>query len=288
MLVPPPNLRCCNMSADFNRWVSEARAVPVEREIERRGIKLNGSGRERVGPCPKCGGDDRFSINTAKGVWNCRGCDVGGDIIKLVEHLDGVDFVAACTTLTGTPPPKANGKDRAAAPKEIVVAEFPYHDEGGNVIFATERVEYQNPDSTFVLKDGKHKKIFRQKRPDPARPDRWIYNVDGCRVLPYRLKELIEGIANGGPVFIVEGEPKADLLATWGVIATCNAGGAKKWKVEHSAFLKDADVILIPDHDGVGWEHANSVGASLTGIAKRIRILVLSKLRPKGDVKDWV
>src|SRR6516225_2390925 len=165
------------MSVAFDRWVSEARAVAIEREIERRGIKLNGNGRERVGPCPKCGGDDRFSINTTKGVWNCRGCDVGGDVIRLVEHLDGVDFVAACTTLTGTPPPKANGKDRAAALKEIVVAEFPYHDEDGNVIFATERVEYQNPDGIFVLKDGKHKKIFRQKRPDPVRSSRWIYNV---------------------------------------------------------------------------------------------------------------
>ena len=25
----------------------------------------------------------------------------GGDVIKLVEHLDGCDFITACTTLTG-------------------------------------------------------------------------------------------------------------------------------------------------------------------------------------------
>ena len=74
------------MSLDaFNTWADKARAVPIEREIERRGILLRGSV-DRCGPCPKCGGDDRFSINTDKQVFNCRGCNVGGDVIELVEH----------------------------------------------------------------------------------------------------------------------------------------------------------------------------------------------------------
>ena len=73
-------------SAAFDNWSAKARAVRIEDEIVRRGIKLRGK-IERVGPCPKCGGEDRFSINTKKGVWNCRQCGVGGDVIKLVEHL---------------------------------------------------------------------------------------------------------------------------------------------------------------------------------------------------------
>jgi hypothetical protein len=48
------------MSAAFDAWTERARAVRIEAEIERRGIKLRG-GSERVGPCPKCGGEDRFS-----------------------------------------------------------------------------------------------------------------------------------------------------------------------------------------------------------------------------------
>jgi hypothetical protein len=88
----------------FDDWLNKARAVPIEQEIERRGIQLNGGKVERCGPCPRCGGADRFSINTRKGVWNCRGCDKGGDVIALVEHLDGVDFIAACTTLAGSRP----------------------------------------------------------------------------------------------------------------------------------------------------------------------------------------
>jgi phage/plasmid primase-like uncharacterized protein len=120
------------MNAAYELWVERARAVPIERELDRRGVQLDGK-IEKCGPCPVCGGDDRFSINVKKRVWNCRQCGVGGDVIKLVEHLDGCEFIAACTTLTGEPPPpkakKANGKDHASKTRKVVVAEYPYHDE---------------------------------------------------------------------------------------------------------------------------------------------------------------
>jgi hypothetical protein len=53
------------MSDAFDAWIARARAVPIELEVERRGIKLRGR-IDRVGPCPGCGGTDRFSINTKK------------------------------------------------------------------------------------------------------------------------------------------------------------------------------------------------------------------------------
>jgi phage/plasmid primase-like uncharacterized protein len=77
-----------------------ARATPIESEIARRQIKLRG-GVDRCGPCPVCGGTDRFSINIRKQVWYCRGCGDGGDVIKLVMHLGRVDFRQACAILTG-------------------------------------------------------------------------------------------------------------------------------------------------------------------------------------------
>jgi hypothetical protein len=46
-----------------------------------------------------CGGRDRFSINTKKQVWHCRVCQAGGDVIALVQHLDGCDFKSAVRTL---------------------------------------------------------------------------------------------------------------------------------------------------------------------------------------------
>jgi hypothetical protein len=268
-------------SAAFDNWSAKARAVKIEDEIARRGIGLRGKV-ERVGPCPTCGGIDRFSINTKKGVWNCRQCGVGGAVIKLVEHLDSVDFIGACTTLTGEPPPKATGRGNASkiTPKKIVTATFEYHDESGNVVYVIERVEHQ---SLFARKT----KAFRRRRPDPEHPGEWLWNVEGVPVVPYRLPQLIGAIAAGHPVLIAEGEGKADVFWSWNVAATCCAGGAKKWKPEHSEFLRGADVVLVPDNDDAGWQHVNIVGASLVGIAKRIRILILPGLQPKGDVIDW-
>jgi putative DNA primase/helicase len=280
----------------FEQWVEKARAVPIERELERRGITLKRVGTERVGPCPKCGGDDRFAINTKKSVFNCRGCGAKGDVIQLAQFLDGADFVTACTTLTGEPPPKANGKGNSkgngkaatARSKKVVVAEFPYHDENGDVLFAVDRIEFQKPDGSFVLKDdGRHDKVFRQHRPDLDHPGRWLPNVAGVPIVPYHLPEVLEAITAGHPVFIVEGEAKADLLWSWNVAATCCAGGAKKWKPEHSEFLRGADVVLLPDNDEAGWKHIHVVGAALVGIAKRIRVLVLPGLPQKGDIVDW-
>jgi hypothetical protein len=80
--------------------IDAAKATRIEDEVARRGIKLVGRG-ERVGPCPVCGGRDRFSINIKKQIWNCRGCAKGGDVVDLVQHLDGVDFKSAVATLGG-------------------------------------------------------------------------------------------------------------------------------------------------------------------------------------------
>jgi hypothetical protein len=56
---------------------------------------------EGAGPCPICGGRDRFSVNGHKQVWNCRGCDRGGDVIALMQHVEGLPFREAVECLTG-------------------------------------------------------------------------------------------------------------------------------------------------------------------------------------------
>jgi hypothetical protein len=86
--------------------VAAARSVRIESEIARRGIKLSTGIVERCGPCPVCGGTDRFSINVKKQVWICRKCQAGGDVIELVLHLDGLSFVEAVRLLTGHAPPQ--------------------------------------------------------------------------------------------------------------------------------------------------------------------------------------
>jgi hypothetical protein len=107
--------------------VERARSVRLEDEVARRGIKLKRvSSIERAGPCPKCGGTDRFSINTRKAVWNCRHCNHGGDVIALVIHIDGVSFSEAVERLTGQRPhaPPDKPADRPPAPTPADAADI--------------------------------------------------------------------------------------------------------------------------------------------------------------------
>jgi Toprim domain/Zinc-binding domain of primase-helicase len=82
--------------------LAQAKRVPIEAVTAARGIKLDGKGVEREGPCPICGGTDRFSINTGKQLFNCRICETGGDVIDLVCFLDDCDTATAIATLNGT------------------------------------------------------------------------------------------------------------------------------------------------------------------------------------------
>lgn len=58
-------------------------------------------GAEMIGPCPICAGDDRFSINLQKGVFQCRRGCAKGDVIALVCWLKSLEFPAALTWLCG-------------------------------------------------------------------------------------------------------------------------------------------------------------------------------------------
>jgi putative DNA primase/helicase len=59
---------------------------------------------EWAGPCPVCAGKDRFSVNTKKQIWNCRGCGKGGDVIALAQHAGGATFAQAVAALSGEVP----------------------------------------------------------------------------------------------------------------------------------------------------------------------------------------
>lgn len=62
---------------------------------------LKRAGVEWTGPCPRCGGTDRFSINTRKGLFQCRRCDGKGDELGLVRFVMGLDFKGALDWLCG-------------------------------------------------------------------------------------------------------------------------------------------------------------------------------------------
>lgn len=88
---------------DRNALIQHARSTPIEDLIGQYGLKLRGKV-ERAGPCPHCGGVDRFAINTRKQIFICRGCNAGGDVIALVQFLEGCDFAKAIEILAGETP----------------------------------------------------------------------------------------------------------------------------------------------------------------------------------------
>jgi hypothetical protein len=103
------------------------------------------------------------------------------------------------------------------------------------------------------------------------------------RVL-YRLPELL---ASTRGIVVVEGEKDADRLASLGIVATCNVGGAGKWRAEYADALRGRTVVIIPDNDEPGRRHADDVAQQLSGSAE-VRILELPGLPDKGDVSDWL
>ncbi|MCC4299462.1 DUF7146 domain-containing protein [Aurantimonas coralicida] len=114
------------MSSATDFFIEEARAVTVAEVATRLGIAgLKPAGTaESVGPCPVCGGTDRFSLNSMKNAWNCRGSAEGGgrDAISLAAHLGGHDvarrdgFLAACADVLGRPVP--DGDDESDADRQ--------------------------------------------------------------------------------------------------------------------------------------------------------------------------
>lgn len=66
--------------------------------------KLRRAGGKLVGPCPICGGrtsSQRFEVIEKDQSWVCAVCPDGGDVIRLVEKVEGCDFRAAIERLGG-------------------------------------------------------------------------------------------------------------------------------------------------------------------------------------------
>jgi hypothetical protein len=156
------------------------------------------------------------------------------------------------------------------------VATYDYCDAQGTLIYQVLR---------YVLPDGD--KTFKQRRPDGH--NRWRWNLQGIDPLPYHLPDVLQAIAAGQTIFLVEGEKDTNNLARLGLTATCNNGGAGHWGAAQSAYLTGAHVALIPDNDQAGRDHVAKAARYLHAAgAASLRIITLPGLRDKGDVSDWL
>jgi len=70
--------------------------------VRSRGVALKKNGKGYKGLCPfHADQDPSLTVNPDRNLWNCFGCDKGGDAIRFVELIDGVDFKEAVGRLSG-------------------------------------------------------------------------------------------------------------------------------------------------------------------------------------------
>ena len=203
-----------------------------------------------------------FSFNAEKGTGHCFACHEKGKGLSVKE-------MAAAW---GCEVPPMIQQQEPVKPGARIVRAYNYTDEAGNILYQSCRME---------------PKKFFQRRTDGK--GGWINNLDGVKSIPYRLPELIRALEQNKIVFVVEGEKDADRLRSLDVTATTNSGGAGKWTDEHSKYFPAGSrVIILPDNDTPGRNHAQAVARSLHGRGCSVKIIELPGLPEKGDVSDWL
>ena len=238
-------------------------------------LALLGQPREKreAGQEWRYGGRGSLSIRVDSGTFTSHepGGPKGG-LLDLVQWKLGADKAGAIRWLKDHGHLQTEASSPKASPKRRQVASYPYTDADGGLLFEVVRF---------------HPKDFRQRRPNGQ--GGWDWNLADVQRVPYRLPQVLAAIQAGELIAIAEGEKAADALAALGIPATCSSGGAGKWNLaDYGQWFHGADVIVLPDNDKPGREHAAEVAADLRGKASKVRVIELPGLPLKGDAADWI
>jgi hypothetical protein len=243
---------------------------------------LKRQGKEYMAKCPfHADTQPSFAVDNDTGKYFCHGCAKGGDALHFYakqkglstgpdfrQVLEGIckDFHIPTNSNPASKPLEiVKPKQATGSPTKI----YPYTDAGGCLIF--EVCRFANP------------KTFKQRRPRKV-GEGYVWNLDGVDRVLYNLPSVVKS----QEVWIVEGERDANNLNAMGFVATTPPGGAGKWQPSYTDTLAGKDVIICPDNDKVGSEHANRVVGELNGVAKSVKVLRLPGLPPSGDVTDFI
>lgn len=194
-------------------------------------------------------------------------CKAGCEPVDIIAKL-GLSWDDLCKPREDKPAARGEW-----TPHGDAIAVYDYVDESGTLLFQVLRTPA---------------KAFPQRRPDASSKSGWRWTTEGVRRVLYRLPKIIEAVANGELIYICEGEKDVHAIEAAGMTATCNPGGAGKWRPEYSEFFHDATVIIVADRDKPGQAHARQVAASLEDIASAVEIAEpIGEGTPGGDkIKD--
>ncbi|BDC48738.1 hypothetical protein F183_A10540 [Bryobacterales bacterium F-183] len=142
--------------------------------------------------------------------------------------------------------------------------------------------DYRTADGTlaFQVVRKRNPKGFFQRRPGPA--GEWIADLKGVERVLYNRPAL----THAEKVIVLEGEKDCDLFASLAIsiVPTTNAGGAGRWQQEYTDDLGPVEVVVAPDNDRPGREHAIQVMRSFLGSAKH---LYLAEWPVGKDFAEW-
>ncbi len=219
-----------------------------------------------------------LSVNSLTGEWYCHSCKEGGNLLgfymKLKTGIDQETAVKEIEELYKENSIKAlegDHKEILETPKASCaimqqIAAYIYTDLQGNPLRRVIRYE---------------PKTFRQQH---FKNDKWVWGRGNTEDVLYNQPEIVQAET----VFIVEGEKDCESLKKFELVATTCINGAGKWKDSYNAQFKGKKVIILPDNDEPGKEHALMVAQSVKGIAESVKIVELPNLPDKGDVSDWI
>lgn len=224
-----------------------------------------------------------FSFNTESKAWLCHAGCGKGDIFDFHMKKYNVDFITALTAIFDycnsnvatqtTVSQESTEKHTSARPasKSRFLKAYEYKDENGKVIHATLLYDYPK-------ESGQR---FKQAVPDEK--GWWTLGLNDVATVPYNLSEVIRY----NVVYIVEGEKDAETLINMGLPGTTCPFGAGKWKEHYNQYFKNKHIVIIPDNDEPGANHARSLIQNLKHVAISIKVIKLPELQEKGDITDW-
>lgn len=150
------------------------------------------------------------------------------------------------------------------ATHERHVHDYVYRDVQGRPVVLVSR--YAQVDATGTVVG----KTFRQYRREG---ERWAPGLGGITPPLYHLPDVLSAVADGLPVAVCEGEKDADrVIVELGMMATCSAMGAGKWRPEYAELFTGANVVIFADDDPPGRKHAATVRESLLAEASAVTV----------------
>lgn len=259
----------------------------VEYYVKNRLEGFHRAGGEWRGPCPiHQGKNASFAIETVSGRWFCHSkCNEGGTLVELEARLSSTTTRSALANLRSLlnkniQRPARNGtstpKPRKQEPPFRVADTYEYTDADGEVLFRTVREER-------TLADGRREKRFRAERWDSTKR-RFVSGMGEVSPALFNLPNVM----TADRVFVVEGEKCAKVLQAMGLVATTCPFGAGKWnRSEYSESLAGKEVVILPDNDKPGRDHAQQVQKAVSEKARSVLTVELP-VSEKGDVADWI